>query len=329
MPLLIAVLSFFLSWSAAGDTRFELDGAAQGTSYHIVYYAGDSVVRKQQIDSIFASLDSSLSVYKPYSIINSFNRHNTGMQLDQHLYAVVRKAFDTYTATAGIFDITVFPLVQAWGFAAKQAGKLPDSPTIRQLMTCVGGSKLQLKGNHLEKATPCVQIDVNGIAQGYSVDVVAGFLERQGISAYVVELGGELRVKGTKPGGAKMSVGIESPPGDAQDGPLLQQVLHLDHGALTTSGSYRRYYESEGKKVTHIINPFTGYPEINELISVTVYADDAITADAFDNALMVMGLQRAMTFVNNRTDIAAYFIYRNSEGKVMDTASVAFAFLMQ
>lgn len=329
MHFFYTLVTALLGFSGTDDLRFEINGFAQGTTYHIVYYAKDSIVRKHSIDSIFTALDSSLSIYKSYSCINAFNKSDEGLLLDKHLVAVVQKAMDTYRQTAGIFDITVFPLVQAWGFAAKKQEGLPDSSIISNLKTCVNSNLLTLKGAYLSKARPCVQIDVNGIAQGYSVDVVAAFLRQQHIHDFVAEVGGELIVSGRKPGGGKMAIGIEAPANDDREEDLMQQVLHLDEGAVTTSGSYRRYYESNGKKITHIINPFTGYPEINELISVTVYAKDAITADAYDNALMVMGLQKAMAFINNRNDLAAYFIYRGQDGSVTDTATAGFKKLLQ
>lgn len=304
--------------------RTEINGLAQGTTYHIVYYAQDSVVKKQQVDSILNSLDSSLSIYKPYSLINTFNNSDNGAQLDEHLYAVINKSLNTYKQTGGIFDITVFPLVQAWGFAAKHPDALPDSAKILELKKCVSSEYLQLKDHYLSKTKPCVQIDVNGIAQGYSVDIVANYLVQQNIHDYVVEIGGEIRVNGHKPDGEKMKIGIEAPGNDSTDEEMMEKVLQMDHGAITTSGSYRKFYESDGKKISHIINPFTGYSAQNELISVTVYAKDAFTADAYDNALMVMGLQNAMQFVEKRKDMAAFFIYRKPDGIVADTASSRF-----
>ena len=170
---------------------------------------------------------------------------------------------------------------------------------------------------------------MNGIAQGYSVDVIADFLEQHNITNYIVELGGELRVKGRKqPSGEKMKIGIESPTKNEFDDESLEGIVSIDSGAITTSGSYRKFYESKGKIITHLIDPTTGYPVQNELISVTVYAKDAITADAYDNALMLMGLKNGLKFIEQRKDIAAYFIYHKSNGEIADTASSQFYKLM-
>jgi FAD:protein FMN transferase len=309
--------------------RFAISGAAQGTTYSIIYYAEDSTVTKSLIDSELMSLDSSLSLYKPYSRINQFNNSIKGITLDKHLLQVVKKSIDTYKATNGLFDITVQPLVHAWGFGVTKSRYVPDAVAIKNILPCVSTKLLQLKGNRLSKSKPCVKIDLNGIAQGYSVDILAALLEKYGVKNYIVELGGEIRVKGRKqPSGEKMKIGIESPNEDAFENHLLQKIIELDKGAITTSGSYRKYYESKGQKITHLINPKTGYPQKNELISVTVYAKDAITADAYDNALMLMGLKQALAFVERRKDLAAYFVYKNANGSIADTASSAFLKLM-
>lgn len=310
--------------------KIQINGTAQGTTYHITYYNSDSSVTRQQIDSILKKIDTSLSVYNPQSLISKFNNGDTGITMDNHFKQVLNKSLTTYKQTAGIFDITVLPLVQAWGFGPKKISALPDSANIRSFKNCISSDYLYTRGNKLLKQKPCVQIDVNGIAQGYSVDVLAAFLEENHINNYLVEVGGEIRVKGRKqPENEKMKIGIEAPGEDEFDLSMIQKIITTENGAITTSGSYRKFYESEGKRISHIIDPRTGYPAQNELISVTVYASDAITADAFDNALMVMGLQKALQFVEARKDISAHFIYRTAAGKVADTASSRFYKIMQ
>lgn len=309
--------------------RYAIAGTAQGTTYSIIYFAKDNVITKSVIDSVLMSLDSSLSLYKPYSRINQFNNSAKGIMSDQHLSEVVKKSIATYKATNGLFDITVQPLVQAWGFGVTKTNTVPDATAIKNILFCVNTKLLRLKRNRLSKTKPCVKIDLNGIAQGYSVDVLATLLEKSGVKNYIVELGGEISVKGRKqPWGEKMKIGIESPNQDAFENHPLQKIIELDAGAITTSGSYRQYYESKGQKITHLINPKTGYPQQNELISVTVYAKDAITADAYDNALMLMGLKQALAFVERRKDLAAYFVYKNANGSIADTACSAFLKLM-
>jgi thiamine biosynthesis lipoprotein len=310
--------------------KIQINGTAQGTTYHITYYATDTTVTRQQIDSILNKIDASLSIYNPASLISKFNNGDTGITMDSHFKKVFEKSLQTWRQTDGIFDITVEPLVQAWGFGPQKITDLPDSATIKSLKSCVSSSLLIRQGNKLLKRKPCVKIDVNGIAQGYSVDVLADFLEAHGIRNYLVEVGGEIRVKGHKqPGNEKMKIGIEAPGDDDFQLSMISKIIVTDSGAITTSGSYRKFYESQGKRISHIIDPRTGYSSQNELISVTVYANDAITADAFDNALMVMGLQKALQFVERRKDISAHFIYRTKTGTVADTASTRFYNLLQ
>lgn len=305
---------------------YRITGEAQGTTYAIIWYAESESVTKAQIDSIFKSLDASLSIYQPGSLISRFNASPEGIQMDGHLARVVERSMQIYGETNGLFDITVYPLVRAWGFGVKVADTMPDSAAIRQLLACVGPDKLQISGRTLLKAVPCVQIDVNGIAQGYSVDVVARFLEARGISNYMVEVGGEIRTKGRKqPGNDPMKIGIETPSVHAFDVPAIREVISIGNGAVTTSGSYRKFRESGGRRLSHIIDPKTGFPVQREIISATVVAPDAITADGFDNALLAAGIDGAFEILSHHPEMQAYFIYRKPDGAVADTASAGFA----
>lgn len=328
------LLCFFASlpftFSQPELKQYTIRGLAQGTSYQITYYAEDSSITKAQVTYLLSQLDSSLSIYKPYSLISQFNRSATGLKADKHLRKVVKKALQVSRKTDGAFDITVQPLVQAWGFGAERISALPDSAAIQDLLKCVGAGKIQLHQNHLKKKAPCVRIDVNGIAQGYSVDVLAYFLEKKGIRSYLVELGGEMRVKGRKLDGKLMAIGIEGPAeGNLHDPFPIQKIITLEKGAVTSSGNYRKFYQSGSRKISHLIDPKTGYPLDNELISVTVLAEDAMTADAYDNALMGMGLEKGLHFAERKKELEAYFIYRKADNSVADTATTGFYKLMQ
>ncbi|HUM64769.1 MAG TPA: FAD:protein FMN transferase [Chitinophagaceae bacterium] len=313
--------------TATASKAIRFTGRAQGTTYHITYYADDTLVRKQQIDSIFQKIDSSLSLYQSYSLVSQFNRSETGIEADEHLLHIVTKGKQVFRKTRGIFDITIFPLTDAWGFGPERHSGLPDSGRVKTILSCINTDLIVKNGNRLIKRKACVQLDPNGIAQGYTVDVIAEFFEKAGIGNFIIELGGEIRVKGRKPGGEKMSIGIETPGEDA-DFSVINKIIYPSSGAITTSGSYRRYYESDGKRVSHLLDPRTGYPVDNELISVTVYAKDAITADAYDNAIMAMGLKNGLAFVNRRRELAAHFIYRHSDGSIRDTMSRRFLKLL-
>jgi thiamine biosynthesis lipoprotein len=323
---ILILLIAFLSGSQPQEKRsWQLTGFAQGTSWHINYYAPDSIISQVSIDSLLTKLDSSLSIYKPWSVISRFNQCKDSLMIDEHLANVVAASLQTWQNTYGIFDITIQPVTQAWGFGPIKVTEMPDSLTVSNLMHCVDSRYLSLQGSMLIKQKPCVSIDVNGIAQGYSVDVLAGFLESKGIADYMIELGGEIRLKGLKyPGAKRMRIGIEAPAESEFEPGLLQKIIIPADGAVTTSGSYRKYFQSGGKKVSHIIDGRTGFPVSNELISVTVWAPDAITADAYDNALMVMGLDKAMQFLQQHPELAAYFIYRKKDGRIVDTASTFF-----
>lgn len=321
---LITFLILFAQLPVEPFKQYRIEGFAQGTTYRITYYAADSLISRAEVETAFNALDSSLSLYKSYSTINTFNRSAEGIIIDKHLKNVVEKSLEVYAATRGAFDITVWPLVNAWGFGSKKIDSIPSKKMIDSIRSCIGSDKLQLSGAVLRKKLPCVSIDVNGIAQGYSVDVLAGLLEQKGIMNYMVEIGGEIRLKGRKqPGNEKMKIGIEAPAENAFASPQIKTILIADSGAATTSGSYRKFYESNGKRITHIIDPRTGNSIQNELISVTVFAKDAITADAYDNALMVMGLKEGLRFARENK-IEAYFIYRTERGVMGDTATAGF-----
>jgi thiamine biosynthesis lipoprotein len=179
---------------STGLKKIQFTGFAQGTTYQITYYATDSLIRQWQIDSILNNIDSSLSLYKPYSLINRFNFSEKGIAVDHHLKTVFDKSLEVYQATSGLFDITVQPLVEAWGFGVRKVDTIPSDAIVTDLKRCVGSDLLEIRDDSLLKKKSCLHIDMNGIAQGYSVDVLADFLETYGVFNYIVELGGELRV---------------------------------------------------------------------------------------------------------------------------------------
>jgi len=328
--LLIGLTYSFLSCKKVGADflKLNLNGLAQSTTWHLTYYAKDALVTKYQIDSILLVIDSSLSKF--YSRIVAFNNSKSGITIDEHFRKVVEKSLETYQQTDVFFDITILPVVAAWGFGANRTKLIPDSIKIKSLISCVGSDFLNLKNNFLFKSKPCVKIDVNSIAQAYSVDVLADFLEKSNIADYIVELGGELHVHGrNRLENKHFKIGIEAPSDYELQPQTMEKILVFDNGAITTSGNFRKYHESKGIKLSHLMDPHTGYSIQNEMISVTVYAKDAFTADAYDTPLKAMGLQRAMAFVEKRKDIPAYFINHLPDGTVADAASTKFYNLMK
>jgi thiamine biosynthesis lipoprotein len=304
--------------------RYELNGYAQGTTYSIVYYAADSLVSQRQTDSLLQRFDRSVSLYQPNSLICRFNRSIKGIRIDEPFRVLITRAMEISRATGGLVDPTVKPLVDAWGFGVLKPAIDPDKAEIKSLLSNVGADKIGLKGNFLFKTKPGVQLDLNGIAQGYSVDLLASLLEIHHIHNYVVELGGELRIKGSKPGNESFKIGIEGISGDDLDPAPMRKVIEPGSGAITTSGNYRKHHASGGKQISHLMNPLTGYPVQNEMISVTVYAKDAITADGYDNGFMAMGLKRTLAFLSKRKAMGAYIVYKKPNGLIADTVTAFF-----
>lgn len=326
------ITCWFVSTGGAGDSalkRYQLTGYAQGTTYAVTYYASEQVVSKASIDSVLSVIDSSMSLYKPYSLINKVNDAEGILRItDEHFYRVLRRSFEIYRHSDGLFDITVAPLVQLWGFGVETQDHLPDSAAVNEVMDCVGMEKVKLRGRRLIKKQPCVKLDMNGIAQGYSVDVLADHLETHGITCYLVELGGELRVRGPKPDGTPFRVGIERPVQPEGEGTVIDHVVEIQEGAITTAGSYRKFLQDGDRRVSHHINPKTGYPFATGIISATVYSKDAMTADGYDNVIMAMPVADAITFVNRFKGMEVFIIYKNEHGSVRDTMSFGFSQLI-
>jgi thiamine biosynthesis lipoprotein len=327
--LLLALGLWLLPPREAALRAFRLNGYAQGTTYAITYYAADSAVTSADVARQLAEIDASLSLYQPGSLINQFNAAARGVVADRHLKVVVRKALQVYQDTDGRFDATVEPLVRAWGFGTQHTEAPPSAAAIQAILKGVGSDKLHLRGDSLVKDQPAVHLDLNGIAQGYTVDVLAVLLEGRHIRNYLVELGGEIRVRGRKfPGRELMRIGIERPDTSDLLPASMQQVIRLAAGGVTTSGNYRKFKRWGAVKSAHLIDPKTGYPFQNELISVTVVAPDALTADAYDNALMGMGLANALTFLRRHASLQAYLIYQRPDGTIADTATPGFQRLL-
>ena len=288
----------------------KIAGAAQGTTYHITYLSEKNTSYKKEIDSLLQVIDLSLSTYVSNSIISRINNNDSTVITDRYFREVFNKSIEVSTNTGGLFDITVAPLINAWGFGPGKKMKM-DSLLVDSLRSFIGYQLVRLKGNKLVKDKPSVMLDFNAIAQGYTVDVLAAYLERKGIVNYLVELGGEVKAKGRKDNNSYWTVGIDQPNEIFTAGRPLQAVVELRDGALATSGNYRRYIEENGKKYTHIINPKTGYPSKHNLLSATVIASDCMTADAYATAFMVMGLEASNKFLseNKHLNLEVYFIY--------------------
>lgn len=323
MVALVPVL-FVLPWGNKSLQEFKINGYAQGTSYSITYYARNGLVKKNNVDSILAVIDHSMSLYKPNSIINKFNESTSGTFVDFHFMEVYKRANSIFKDTHGKFDVTVAPLVQLWGFGPKKITEFPDKATVQNALRCVGMEKISRQQLFLKKENPCVSIDFNGIAQGYTVDVIAAYLRLNNINHFMVEVGGELYINGAKPDKQLFKIGIEGPTNKELSTQGIKHILQFRKGAITTSGNYQKYLMNGKKRISHLIDPKTGYPLENEMISVTIFAKDAITADGYDNALMAMNVKEVLAFTAKRKDMEVYMIYKKQNGELADTLSSGF-----
>ena len=308
LPLLVLLTGL----KAVPETPLiSLDGEAQGTTYHIKYRDERQRNVQPAIDSVLAEIDKCLSLYRSDSEISQFNRSTEHWFRSPYFYPVLKKAAEVFRATDGAFDPTVLPLVEAYGFGPKKSGQ-PENVNVDSLLQLVGFQNVTFDSVSIRKGTTNVRIDLNGIAQGYTVDVLAKLLESKGIHQYMVEVGGEIRTKGKKSEGQDWTVGITNPLHPEQ----LQVKMRVTNQAMTTAGNYRNQYVANGQVFSHIINPKTGLTEQSELLSVTVFAPDAITADAYDTAFMVMGLDKTKRFLATHPELDAYLLYTDAAGKL-------------
>lgn len=299
-----------------------------GTTYHLTYT--DSIGRNHQpaIDSLLKVVNLSMSTFIDSSSISIFNLPLEEMEavaVDEHFETVFIAAKEVYRNTEGAFDPTVMPLVNRWGFGVEeQKGVQVDSAEIEILLHYVNFDtitmEVELENSDREngftywvnKPFPGLQLDFSAIAKGYGVDVAARFLESKGVKNYLVEIGGETRGKGLNPDGEIWRIGIDRPVAETEDGKQFQTVTELNGMSLATSGNYRKFYEQDGKKFVHTINPKTGYPEISNLLSASVLMESCTKADAYATAFMVMGLEKALELANSNSEMEAYFIYADS-----------------
>jgi thiamine biosynthesis lipoprotein len=298
-----------------GSYYISLEGPTEGTSYHITYESKDSNDYQEEIDSLLHQFDLTLSTYNPSSIISRINRNEPDVELNDYFIRCFKASEQVFHESGGAFDITVAPVVNAWGFGFTEMAN-PDSAMIDSLLQYVGMDHIRIEKNRIVKDSPGIMLDVNAIAQGYAVDIVSEFLESKGILNWLVEIGGEVRAKGKNPRGVYWRVGIDKPIEGIQiSGLQMEAVISLRNRSLATSGNYRRFYIKDGVKYSHTIDPSTGYPVIHNLLSATVIADECIMADAYATAFMVLGVEKTKKMLKDRKDIEAYLIFTDDSGK--------------
>ena len=313
--LLIAIVMAALLASCSLPTRgpqmITIRGVVFGTYYSIIYYDDENRVLQEQTDSLFSDFNSSLSFYDQESLLSRINR-NEAHHADDYMKVVFRRAQEISEETDGAFDATVFPLVNAWGFGFSEKEEMTQE-IVDSILEFVGFDKVRMENGRIEKDDPRVQLDFNAIAKGYAADVVGAFLESLGINTYMVEIGGDLFARGIKPDDSKWRIGLEMPAPDMHASQEWMYFVEIEDTGLATSGDYRRYHEVDGRRYSHTINPKTGYPVDHQLLSASVFAVDAMSADAYATAIMVMGLDDAVHFVESRDDLEAYLVFAEDE----------------
>lgn len=317
-----------------------VEGKTMGTYYKVTYF--DSLQRnfKKPIDSLLVAINHEISSYEPFSTVSMFNQAEKEYELglkfkdyaecmadyryckkikNRHFQANFLMAKVVNQRTRQAFDPTVMPLVNYWGFGytPKRAITQVDSFKIDSLMQYVGFEKVKMSGKNgyavLRKTSPGVQLDFGGTGQGYGIDAVSEFLDQQGIENYLVDIGGESRARGKNPRGTWWTIGINTPSPEAAVTDY-QQVIELRNMAVSTSGNYRNFYEVDGKKYSHFISPFTGFPEKNTLLSATVFGENCLYPDALATGFMVLGVDEAFALASQLEGIEALFIYSDENG---------------
>jgi thiamine biosynthesis lipoprotein len=287
-------------------------GEVFGTTYLITFYSSTGESYQDEIEELFEEINQSVSYYRPNSVISMVNNNETNIT-DAIFQRVYLRSVEVFKATEGAFDPTVSPLVNAWGFGFANAQQMTRE-IVDSILEFVGLDKTRLVSDGIiEKERPEIQFDFNAIAKGYAADLVGELLLSKGVEVFLVEIGGDLTTREIKPDGTKWRVALENP-AESYDSPQqFDYFIELENQAVATSGNYRRYFEADGQRYSHTIDPNSGYPVGHSLLGVSVVAQDCITADAYATAFMVMGLDKSIEYVENDRGLEAFFIY--SDGK--------------
>ena len=315
MSVFIGVLLTSLSACKNNPVYDSFNGFVQGTTYSIVFenngkYNPQDL--KSEVEKILHDFDMSLSLYVDSSVLSKVNR-NEDVYLDHFFVEAFNRSAYITEMTDGAFDITVGPLVKAWGFGP-DARKNFNEAKRDSLLRLVGMDKVKIENNKVKKADPGINLDFNAIAQGYSVDIISVWFDRKRIKSYLVEIGGEVRVKGDKQG-VLWRIGIDRPIDDNNlPGNDLQAIISLKDRSLATSGNYRKFFIEDGIKYSHTIDPRTGYPARNQLLSATIIADECATADGIATACMVIGKEKAIEFLGFHPEFDAILVYSDDSG---------------
>ncbi len=314
VALLLLATIWILARRNAPVSYRNASGIIFGTIYSVTYQHPEDL--KNEIEAALHHFDGSLSPFNDTAVITRINR-NEDVQPDSLFTHVFQRSLEISQQTSGAFDITVASLVNAWGFGFEQ-GRFPDQAMIDSLLELTGYEKISLsEEGKVVKQDPRILLNCSAIAKGYAVDVVAALLTQLGVRNFMVDIGGEVVTRGINPSNDPWRIGLNKPVDDSlsrnQD---LQLILHFTDAALATSGNYRNFYYHDGKKYAHTIDPRSGYPIQQDILSSTVLAPDCLTADAYATAFMVMGLEASQQFVESQPDVEACFIYTDAQGEI-------------
>ena len=305
-------LLFSCTNSQVNNILVQNTGQTQGTFYHIQYMSEGGENYKFQIDSLLSEIDSSLSTYVEFSLISQLNKGNK-LKVDKMFSDVFYAAEKVYIESEGLFDCSVAPLTNYWGFGTNDKPLVIDSVEVSKRLKLVDYSKVKIINDSLLLPTG-MQLDYNSIAQGYSVDVVDAYLSSKGIVDFLVEIGGELSAKGVNPDNKFWLVGIDKPSEETDYDSRYQIILPLENSCLATSGNYRKYKEVDGIKYSHTISTETGYFAKNRMLSATVIHPSCMFSDAYATAFMCMGIKKSKEFLLTHTSLKVYFVYSDKNG---------------
>jgi thiamine biosynthesis lipoprotein len=292
----------------------------------VTYYDEQGRDFQHEIDSIFHTVDMSVNLWVDSSVISKVNR-NEEVELEQIFIDNFNIAQEAAKFSDGYFDPTISPIVAAWGFSYKNGDSITPQ-LIDSLKQLVDYRKVRIENGKVVKDNPAMTLDFNAVAQGYSSDLIAGFLDSRGIKNYLVDTGGEIMAKGGKPNGKPWIVGIEKPAENMNSEQVVQTRIALSDKGLVTSGSTRKYVERNGKRYSHCINPKTGYPVEHQVLSVTVLAENSVWADALASICMVMGMEPSLPLIESMDGVEAYYIFVNEKGEMETFATEGFKALL-
>ena len=293
-------------------------GATQGSYYSIIYYDEQNRDFSGDFDSIFREIENTLSLWDENSMISRVNRNDESIVLNQIFIDNFNYAMRAAELSEGYFDPTVGPLVSAWGFHFKE-GLMMTPEMVDSIRQYVGYKKIKIEDGKVIKENPNMTLDFNAVAQGYTTDMIGDFLLSNGVENFLVDVGGEILAKGNKPNGDLWKVGIEKPAEDKDAERIVQEIVELKDKSIVTSGNYRKYVERNGKRYSHSIDPNTGFPAANNMLSATIICDDTSWADCLASICMLVGMERAKEILATQKDVKAFFIYEEEgEVRIMD-----------